>query len=329
MRVKKLTETQRINKIIAKDEPQFQILVDLDKMELCHALNWYSQYRDKLDSHRYLREYCKENSISVTEDQIDVQVSTLGFVARLLYRGAKLDDKSILWFNTRMKQMQKFVSVNKKVVSTEERKKPTQEQIAEAMKLATGKCIADLEHCVDDFISSEFKTSPNISNIIDSHNLSHSQYPNILETFKKSRNELRSAISEGLKDRQSEEFLAYNPFTIVELKKLESFYDNIVSEVVNRTEAHNAVKMSKSPRKKKVKSPEAQVKRVKYLTEDAELKIKSIDPKLMVGASSLWTYHVPTRMLTQYISDDDSGFSVKGCAILNYSKVKSQSKKLR
>jgi hypothetical protein len=49
----------------------------------------------------------------------------------------------------------------------------------------------------------------------------------------------------------------------------------------------------------------------------------------MIGAESLWSYHRNSRMLTCYVADDAAGLMVKGCAVKNYSKTKSRTKKLR
>jgi hypothetical protein len=205
----------------SRDEPQFHLVVEVDKMELCTAFNWYNSNRDREDSHRYLRAYCDAHGIEVTEDQIKNQVSTLGFTARMLSRGVILGEKDTDWFNRRMTQMQ-----------------------------------------------------------------------------------------------------VYRPPVVVKKPKP-------VVPVEEKGPVEKAPRKPKAPRKKKAKAPEAQVKNLKYLSSENTLNITSIDPVKVIGASKLWTYHVPSRVLSCYETERGNGFEVKGCAILNFSKEQSKSKKLR
>lgn len=209
------------DRLVDKDEPQFNPGVPAEKIEIVLALNWYSQNKEKEHSHKYLKQYCKEHNIQVTDDQISAQVATLGFVSRMLSRNAILDERSMQWFHTRMAQMQSY-----KPVPVQPKPKP--------------KPVEKVEKKQDD-------TRP----------------------------------------------------------------------------------VEKKPRKKKSLSPEAQVRHVKYLEKDTEIGVKSIDPIKIVGASTLWTYHVPSRMLTQYVAKNDSGLMMNRCSIENYSEEKSQTKKLR
>ena len=73
----------------------------------------------------------------------------------------------------------------------------------------------------------------------------------------------------------------------------------------------------RSPRKAKAKTPEKLVKRLNYMQEFKDLKIKSIDPTDIIGATSLWVYNTKYRILTNYKSD--TGLSVKGSTLLNIS----------
>ncbi len=215
---------QRISdRLVDKDEPEFQPMVPAEKIQIVLALNWYSQNKEKEHSHKYLKQYCKEQGINATDDQISVQVPTLGFVARMLMRGAVLDDRSMTWFGLRLSQMKAYTP------------EPTQPKL-----------------------------------------------------------KVVKPTSEKTTD--------------VTLPKQT---------------------LQKTPRKKKYISPEMQVKHVKYLEIDKESGVKSIDPVHIIGASTLWTYHVPTRMLTQYVSKTDGGLMMNRCSIENYCEEKSKSKKLR
>lgn len=207
------------DRLVDKEEPQFVAGVPAEKMEILLALNWYSQNREKEHSHKYLKSYCKEHGIVVTEGQISIQVPTLGFVSRMLARNAVLDQKSMDWFHLRMSQMQAYVP------------EPSQP-----------------------------KPAP---------------------------------------------------------------------KPVEKVEKGVAAPVAKIAKKKKYISPEAQVKHIKYLEHDKGLGVKSIDPIKIVGATTLWTYHIPSRMLTHYVAKDDKGLMVNRCSIENFSATQSNTKKLR
>lgn len=205
------------DRLVDKDEPEFVVGVPAEKIQIVLALNWYSQNKEKEHSHKYLKQYCKDHSILVTDDQISAQVATFGFVARMLMRHAVLDEKSMTWFRNKMEQMRLYVP---EPVHPKPKPKP--------------KPVEPIE-----------KTEPK----------------------------------------------------------------------------------PKQEKKKKSLSPEAQVRHVKYLDQDNG--VKSIDPIKIVGASTLWTYHVPSRMLTQYVAKNDSGLMMNRCSVENYSEDLSQTKKLR
>ena len=322
MRKKKLTTEDRVKLILAKDEPEIQTMMEIDKMELCHALNWYAQNQDRDYSHRYLSEYCKEKGIEATQAQIDNQVATLGFVARLILRGAILDDKSVKWFDTHMADMLKYVPEPEKP-ATHQPVKLTKEQKESAQKAEVGRCISELEHSIDRFTEDEFKHEPDAEGILYSYELTPPLYEEVADFFIRWKVSVSNSIEELMKDPRTENSSGY---TIVQLKKLDAYYTTIIAAAHKLGEGEQK---EKTVRKKKPRSPESQVKRLKYLDRDDTLKLKSIDPKNIVGASSIWTYHVPSRNLTNYIAATDGGFEVKGCAILNYSQEKSKTKKLR
>ena len=86
---------------------------------------------------------------------------------------------------------------------------------------------------------------------------------------------------------------------------------------------------NRKPRKRKVKSPEELVVKVKVLDKFDELKLVSVPTTEIIGAMQLWVYNVKTRKLGCYVASDSSGLSVKGSTIIGYSETKSVHKTLR
>lgn len=318
MKLKRQSTSSRVNELLSKEEPTFGIM-ELSQTELNLALNWYSQNREKETSYKYLAEYCKEQGIKFKQEQIEQVVSTVGFVCRMLTRGALLDGKSLMWLTKHLKAMGDIV-VEQKAPTMAPVAKPV--SIQDRLKEKSNKSIGLLEGAVDEFILSDFKTMPNTLQLMRENEVKRAHGPNIVNFFKKCRDEFRLAIAGT--DEQIEE--GYSNYTLVQLKKMADLYDQIVSDTLTIMGESVA---GKTPRKKKLKTPEQQVKYLKFCSEDKSLKIKSVPPTRMVGAEGVWVYNKKTRLLSYYAADDASGLGVKGCAFLNYSKTKSRTKKLR
>ena len=89
-------------------------------------------------------------------------------------------------------------------------------------------------------------------------------------------------------------------------------------------------KVARKVRVKKSPSKDKLVAKLKYLKEDRELKITSINPVDIIGASKLWVYNTKTRKLYRYQADElASTLSIKGTTILGYDEVKSVGKTIR
>ena len=95
---------------------------------------------------------------------------------------------------------------------------------------------------------------------------------------------------------------------------------------------------NRKPRKRKEKSPEKLVAKLKYKIEDTKLGIKSIDPTEIIYAESLWVYNTKTRKLGQYqakvldprkMNRPGTGLMVKGTSIIGYDEETSIQKTLR
>jgi hypothetical protein len=144
----------------------------------------------------------------------------------------------------------------------------------------------------------------------------------ILEEFKKKRNEFDEVMNTDDKDLKE----GYSNFTKTQLKKLIAYCDQIILDCGKVT---GEAAKTRKPRKRKVKTAEQLVGKMKYCAEFEELKIKSVEPKLIVGVMQLWVYNTKTRKLGCYHAEDAGGLTVKGSTIQNFNETKSIQKKLR
>lgn len=321
MKLKRQSTEQRVTALLSKEEPTFGFM-ELSGTELTVALNWYNQFKDKDEAFKYLTEYCKAHGIDASESQIEKQVATVGFVCRMLSRGAILDDKSMNWLNEHLAKMTELIT-EEKIQDNEKRSpKPTANTIQNRLLEKSREAIGLLEGAVDAFILSDFKTFPNTLKLMREKGLQAPLGPSIVNHFKRCRDEFHLALITT--DPQIKE--GYANYTDPQKKRMEALYDQIMSDTLTVMGEKIA---ERAPRKKKVKTPEQQVKAFKFCSEDKGLKIKSVPATRLIGSEGLWTYHRGNRMLTYYVAEDVTGLGAKGCAVLNYSKTKSRSKKLR
>jgi hypothetical protein len=132
--------------------------------------------------------------------------------------------------------------------------------------------------------------------------------------------EARTTKDEDLKD-------AYSYMKAADYKRYDAFYDKLFADLT----AYNQTK--KATKKAAVRKPPAKeklVKSLKYLKQDAGMKLVSINPVDIVGAEQLWVYNVKNRKLGRYVAEDQGGvLGVKGTSITGFNESKSTQKTLR
>jgi len=132
--------------------------------------------------------------------------------------------------------------------------------------------------------------------------------------------EARTSKDEDLKD-------AYSYMKAADYKRYDAFYDKLFADLT----AYNQTK--KATKKAAVRKPPAKeklVRSLKYLKQDAGMKLVSINPVDIVGAEQLWVYNVKNRKLGRYVAEDQGGvLGVKGTSITGFNEGKSTQKTLR
>jgi hypothetical protein len=132
-------------------------------------------------------------------------------------------------------------------------------------------------------------------------------------------------LAQSKKDEQLAE--AYKHYKAADFKRLFAF----IADFKQAVEQYRGVKQAtKKARIKKAPTKEKLVAKLKYKKDDKALKLVSINPAEIIGASALWVYNIKTRKLGCYLADQIAGpLSIKGSAIIGYDTAKSVSKTLR
>jgi hypothetical protein len=115
-------------------------------------------------------------------------------------------------------------------------------------------------------------------------------------------------------------------YKAADFKRMFNFIDKILADI---EQYRDVKKATKKARVKKAPSKEKLTARLNYLKEDKTLKLVSINPADIIGASELWLYNTKTRKLGKYVAAAYQTLTVKGTSIVNYDTDKSVSKTLR
>lgn len=315
-KVKRMSQDE-LEKVVTGGEPVVQDK-NLTKEELVKILNWYSMNRDTKDAKKYIVDYFRKNKLVLNVDKADGQIATVGWVFRIVSRGGILSKTNQSWFEERVLAL---TLQPQKKVEVEEKQSSNVISIQDRVKQKTYEIAGLIDSAIDESITSHFKNMPSPFAIMqDKVKAAHAKI--IIDIYKKERLEIQEVID--TEDEQLKE--GYARFTKLQLRKLLSYYDLIIDDAIKLS---GESKGNRKPRKRKIKTPEQLVSKVKILSESKEFKLKSEDAKKIIGANQLWVFNVKTRKLGVYHADDGSGLTVKGNTILNYNESKSITKTLR
>jgi len=157
---------------------------------------------------------------------------------------------------------------------------------------------------------------------LTANNVPQSQLNKFESVFRKHRNELESAQS-----KQDEQLVeGYKFLKSADFKRIIGWIDQVLSDIEQYRGVKKATKKVKA---KKAPSKDKLVSKLKYAKEDKTLKVVSINPADIIGASELWIYNNKTRKLGKYVAASYQTLTVKGTSIVGYDTDKSVSKTLR
>ena len=258
---------------------------------------------------------------SAYDSKTGVSIATASSLCRAGSRGAPLTDAHKKRIADTFKELiEKWVEIKQPETpaDTPEVYKPT---IQDRLNEKTSEIIGEIEGHYDDFIV-ENKTKFKPYEFLVANNVVQSQLGKYEQLFVKRKEELELAQSK--KDDQLKE--AYSHYKSADFKRILKWIDDLLEAV---EQYRNVKKATKKARVKKAPSKEKLVGKLKYMTEEKTLKLVSINPGDIVGASELWVYNAKTRKLGKYVSATYKQLSVKGTSIEGFDTDKSVCKTLR
>jgi hypothetical protein len=177
---------------------------------------------------------------------------------------------------------------------------------AQVLRLKQENIIGSIEEVLDNGIYDPAGFSPYDELIKDNH--AQSTAKAVVEYYKPILEEARELVEKKTPDLVE----AFNHMSIAVRKKYLAFLEHIVADATRYMMAKKATRKVSVPRPK---SAYSQIAKMNYAKESAEYKITSIDPLLIVGARRVWTFNTKYKHLTEFVSNERDGFTVKGSTL--------------
>lgn len=119
---------------------------------------------------------------------------------------------------------------------------------------------------------------------------------------------------------------AYSHLSKKELKRRIDSIHQMLSDLDKFKSAVNTKKMIRSI---KGKTPDKQVLNLKFLKSSEKFKTVSINPILIPGSIRFYSFNEKTKVLSEFVSLDKKGLTIRGNTIINYDPDHSRTIKLR
>lgn len=297
-----------------------------DDSRLGVALNWYNYFYTIDEARPWLIDFMKQNGYSKEEIALynrspdSRTFMSMCAIPRMIQNGTQITDEIVNRVHAKVRHLidemreikEEKVSEGPRVVIS----------IQDRIREKTNSIIADIDCEVDRFVNNGYKKTD--FNPYDFLKAKDAKSKTVMEPYEALLSELELAINKT--DKQVVE--AYEKLKKKQLTEYRDFVKMIITDC-ERYFGNKASSKVRKPRKKKQISAVQIVKSLKYKKEDTTLKVMSIDPINIVGATSVWIYNSKYKKLSVLHSNNSSGLSVKGTTIVNIDESTSQCKTLR
>jgi len=199
----------------------------------------------------------------------------------------------------------------------QERKITIQDRLQER----TAELIGEIEGVYDQVLQKQ-SVSFKIYDFLTANRVPQSQLGRYEAVF-----QARSAELMAAQDREDAQLVeAYRHYRAADYRRMFGFIADLLAGIEEYRGVKKAVKKA---RVRKAPSKEKLVAKLKYAKEDRALKVVSVNPVDIIGASTLWVYNTKTRKLGCYHAEAMGELGVRGTSITGYDESRSVAKTLR
>lgn len=283
------------------------------------AYNWYNYFYEPKQGRKFIEEFMQETNMSRASVKLfdllpDSNIkSSFAAMARMYTMGLQSEDRRVKIEDAILDMCRKSLSLSRASAALTAGFAPKSDP-AKAL-------IAEVESFIDD-------NSTNLNGFYEwlkKRTAKPTEVRGLVDYYTPWLEELVEA-NERIVDPDLKE--AYSHMSKKDLKLRMQLFRSIINDCESYL-SNSRKTIVRKPRKANPKSADKLVSKIKYQKEHTDLKIVSIDPSKIVGASELWTFNTKTNFLARYLAETGSGgLSVKGTTIQSFSAT-SEQKKLR
>jgi hypothetical protein len=297
--------------------------------QLANGFAWYNYHYGKKDAKDMIAQWLQINSREkdartlrgIPDSQIRL---TPAWVCRMNLMGLELTEHEQCVIDNQIAEMLRVKQEVKKVV-TEAETAQVKLTIQDHLREKVSECAGELEGMFDDFILAGAKMTAEWKPIAQIRGMNIS--PNMVGTIADTWKNRLSEFEEVLEGNDADLVEGYSHLNKNQIKQCVKFIEQVIADCGSYVQIK---KVERKPRAKKAVSPEKLSSKFKYLKEFAELKLTSIAPAQLVGATEAWVYDTKKRKLVHVMADTHIGsFSVKGSAIVGFDPTTTVQKTLR
>ena len=201
-----------------------------------------------------------------------------------------------------------------------------QPSIQDRVREAAYKMTEEIEDAIDGFQTNPENFDPKafkMLNLLKGKEVK-AAHARIIKTFYSRDLAELEELASGKGDEQLRE--AYSHRSKKQIKNLIAFYQEIMMACDMLAQE---AKVNRAPRKTKTVPKEKLIAKLKFKKTDEPLKLVSINPVDIIGASELWIFNIKTRKLGKYVATEFNTLNVKGTTITNFDEFKSIQKTIR
>ena len=293
--------------------------LDVDKKQLSEITKGYVK-----------QEFSKEDSKAILANPEYHFTMYTHWAAAIWWQNKELDFGEQQGYKNKLRNhYEKLIEPGLKILA--EKKKNTEQEAAKkvirltpqqlmARKVAET-IMADLDELEDAWIMGE-KKSIDVYALFKKYELKSFAVPTVKERVEGWKIDYGDAYEKTCEQAVE----AFSHVKRPELKRRLKCIDEMLSDLQRVVVAGKA---NRKPRVKKARAADKQVKDLKYMKEDKDLKIVSVNPMAIVGSMRLLVVNSKYRTITEYICARREGFEIKGTTLQHWDVDQSRTKTMR
>ncbi len=283
-----------------------------DRVNLINAYSWYAEQYEVPKVRHWVIDWMRSSDAFSDEDTKAYEASkdmhtsmTMCAVARMLMLGCPLSKVELDYLTTRIREV---------IASNAKEDDPVHVAVKPRR---SSNVIATIESELDKFYADYKFFKPDVYNLLKKAEAKPSDANTVIKFYEPLYEEVKEAGEGYERLRRS--------------KKKREAYVQFVEAILEDAKLYvrNERTTSVKPRKVRKVREASQVKKIKFATEDANLKLVSADPSTIINATVVYTYNPKYKLLTQLLAEKGKAFSIKGTTIQNVDEKLSGSKSVK